>query len=225
MKKLVFISLLLVSAAVSSAQTTNPLCPKATVIGPPGVTNAGDVMEFNAKIDSRSTNLSYIWTVSHGSIEVGQNTNRIVVRTSIADASQNVVATVVVAGAQSGCELVASESGPVAGVLPSCPLDEWGKLKPNDVRGRLDNLFQELSDYPTNSAVIILFLAEKEEPDKKNARLQFIVKHAKFRKIDLDLLIFKLKPSDESSTRIYRAPPGAELPCPECLMISGRELK
>ena len=227
MKLLALLALLVASVLSASAQSTNPLCPKITVIGPAGLTIPGKTMAFSAKIDSVVLKPSYIWTVSHGTIETGQNTNEILVRTSAADEGANSVATVTVAGAQSGCELTASESGPVATrIACGMPADEFGaSLKPNDVRGRLDNFFQQLSNNPDNQGQIFISVAEGEPMDRTNLRLKLIVSHAKFRKVDLDRFIFTFEGAEEGRTRFYRVPKGAETLCPECTTIFGRELK
>jgi hypothetical protein len=203
-----FLTLLAALVVSAGAQAANPLCPKITVVGPASVTVPGDTMSFSAKVEPPLSGLSYTWTVSRGTIESGQNTKEILVRTSIADQRQNLVAAVTVAGAPLGCELIASESGPVD-TMPECGLtsDEFGaSLKPNDVRGRLDNFFQELSNNPDNQGQIFISVAEGESMDRRNSRLKFIVSHAKFRKFDLDRLVFTFEAAEEGLTQLHRVP-------------------
>jgi len=105
-------------------------------------------------------------------------------------------------------------------------VDEWEGLKPNDERGRLDAFFAELSNNPLNTGIVVLLVTEKERFDSGNKRLQFVVKNVKFRKFDLNRIWFVLEHSDESRTKVYRVPPGADLiPCNDtCITIKGGDL-
>jgi hypothetical protein len=210
-----------------SAQSSNPFCPKVNVTGPSGVTNPGETMRFLATVDSRSSDLQFLWSVSGGVIESGQGSKEMIVRTSRADAGQNVHAKITVKGILIGCDAVGTESGPVADLLP-CGLasDEFGpSLKPNDMKGRLDNFFQELANNPSNEGVILFRFTENEQADRTNPRLELIVKHAKFRKVDLARLVFKFEAREDVYTLLYRVPENGAAPCPECVTIHGRELK
>ena len=70
-------------------------CPTLSVSGPAGLTNAGDTMTFTA---SASGDLTYNWTVSAGTIESGQGTPSITVRTAAGMEGTNVTATVKIGG-------------------------------------------------------------------------------------------------------------------------------
>ena len=105
-------------------------------------------------------------------------------------------------------------------------MDEWYDLKPNDIRGRLDSFLAELSNNEFNLGVVVIEVTEKERFDSGNKRLQFVVKHVKFRKFDLNRIWFVIERVGYSSTKVYRVPPGADLiPCSAtCITIKGGDL-
>jgi hypothetical protein len=105
-------------------------------------------------------------------------------------------------------------------------VDEWEGLKPNDERRRLDLFFAELSNNPLNTGVVVLQITEKERFDSGNKRLQFVVKHVRFRKFDLNRIWFVIERTGYSRTKVYRVPPGADLmPCNGvCITIKGGDL-
>jgi len=227
MKRSFFLALLLLIGAVPTfAQTDNRFCPKIRVIGPSGITNPGEKMTFAASVSGAMSSLRYEWTVSQGEIVEGQGTAAITVSgVSGSEAGTNVEAMVKIGPIPSGCSDSASESAPVAAILPYCSLVEWGKLKPNDERAQYDNVFTELANNPTHKAFILLTVGQRERLDSSNSRIKFAVKHAKFRKVDLGRLIFGLVLSDEQRTTIWRLPPGGKPPCEECMIIDGEFLQ
>jgi hypothetical protein len=106
------------------------------------------------------------------------------------------------------------------------PADEWGSSKLNDQRSRLDVAFAEVTNNPKNLGFFLLSITQKERLDSGNKRIQFILKHAKFRKFDASKIWFGLELAEEERTRFYRFPPGAEsnAPCTNCLIIKGGDL-
>src|SRR5688572_21046403 len=148
MRLLGLLLLLLFCAALSDAQLPN--CPTIEIIGPSGVTQPGETMTFAVTLSSTAENIKYMWTVSRGVIEKGQGTQSIVVRTSLDDERQNFIATLTLQGLPPVCNANASEIGPVAELPIGEPIDQFGVLPRNDIRGRLDNFFMELSNTPTN---------------------------------------------------------------------------
>ena len=201
-------------------------CPTLSVIGPPGLTDRGDSMTFRLE-DARS-DLRYSWTVNAGTIIKGQGTPVIVVATDKSIEVVNITATVEVEGLRFDCLKSASGSAPlVPTIVCGLVIDEWEGLKPNDERGRLDSFFAELSNNPLNTGIVVLRVTEKERFDSGNKRLQFVVKHIKFRRFDLNRIWFVLDRSEYGlRTAVYRVPPGADLkPCDGvCITIKGGDL-
>ncbi len=133
-------------------------CGTLSVSGPSGVTNPGDTMSFTATATA-SGNLTYNWTVSAGTIESGQGTPSITVRTTQAMAGTNVTATVTIGGTEARCNCDTEESA-TAGVAPrptAIPVDEYGALKDDDVKARIDNFYIQLNNNPTAKGYIIVY--------------------------------------------------------------------
>jgi len=228
MKRFIFANFILVCCAFANAQSTNSLCPKIGVIGPAGVTNEGDKMQFQANVQPTTANLGYFWTISRGLIESGQGTPAIVVRTDSGDASYQIVAKVSISGIPQGCEASASETGPVYVHDESgMPVDDFGRQKANDIRGRLDNFFQTLNNNPTQIGVVRLIVTKKEPSDRNNSRLKLVIGHAKFRSFDFAQLIFKFEKGDQVRTAFYRLPASRSsgFICTDCPVVFGSDLK
>lgn len=224
MKRLFFICIfLLIAVAPCVAQTEKPACPKIRVIGPRGISNPGDTITFVADVSGNESSLKYEWTVDQGTIIEGQGTPAIFVTSRKGDT--NIKATVRIDGIPSGCENSAVEMAGIAQPPPLCSLDSWSILKPNEERARLDSFFIELQNDPTQNGLILLVVVNKEKLDPTNSRIKFVVKHAKFRKFDVNRLIFSLELSDRRSTTLWRIPPEVEVPCDNCMIINGRDLK
>lgn len=89
--------------AVSAAAQDSPACPSIKVIGPAGITSAGDAMEFRLESDAELNSLRFRWSVDLGVIEKGQDTPAISVQTSRELQGQTVTASVSVTGLPRGC--------------------------------------------------------------------------------------------------------------------------
>ncbi|HKP68705.1 MAG TPA: hypothetical protein VJV05_05440, partial [Pyrinomonadaceae bacterium] len=196
-------------------------CPSIVVVGPAGITTQGDTMTYRVETGRTEGQLSYRWTISAGTIETGQGTPAITVRTHSGMMGLNVGATVKIDGLPSGCENVASGVAPVGGIDCGLASDEWGDLRPNDQRSRLDNFFVELMNNPTHRGVIVLTVTPKDKLDSKNKRVQLAIRHADFRKFDRTRLWFALEKGDEVRTKLFSISPGMDLPCDKCQIIKG----
>lgn len=218
-------SLLLCCLIVATVDVASAQCPALTVIGPAGVTNPGDEMEFRAEINVIGPKVEYSWSVNAGTIVKGQGTARIAVLTDASLAGRSVKATVDVGGLPQNCDRLASEMGGVD-ALPACglPIDEWGEMKPNDERGRLDVFFAELMNNPDHVGVIILQVKAGEKLDPTNSRIQFVLRHVKFRKFNKSRIWFALEVAEEKSTKLYRMRPDTEPPCGNCVIYRGESL-
>jgi hypothetical protein len=189
-------------------------CPTLTVTGPAGITKPGDVMTFTANVVGGPA-VTYNWTVNRGTIESGQGTPSIRVRTSMADAGQNVTATVTLGITDPDCDcgvLQASDLGPVD-TIPTAPLiDEFGALRADDVRARLDAFFIELQNNPGHQGYIINYGTDREIA----ARERLINNHITFRRFDRSRITLVRggagQPGETIYTKLYRVPPGADNP-------------
>lgn len=188
-------------------------CGTLSVTGPAGITNPGDTMTFTANVSGGATP-TYNWTVSAGSIESGQGTPSIVVRTTPEMAGGNVTATVELGGLDAACECprTSQETGGVAPRPGSDLVDEFGKASNDDIRGRLDSFFANLSNNPNDQGYVINYGTAKEIA----AREKLITNHINFRKFDRSRITL-VRGGDTGggvNTKLYRIPPGAENPTP-----------
>jgi hypothetical protein len=192
------------------------VCPTSSITGPAGITQPGDTMTFTANVSGGTQQgpITYNWSVSAGTIESGQGTPSIVVRTTREMAGQSVTATVDLGGLPTcNCPAQLTETAGVQ-AAPTAPLiDEFGALPNDDIRGRLDNFFAELSNNPDNQGYIINY----GTPAQIATRERLIRNHITFRKFDparITIVNGGTSPDGEPRTRLYRVPPGAENPTP-----------
>lgn len=186
-------------------------CPSLSVQGPSGVTNPGDAMTFTA---SASGNLTYNWTVSAGTIESGQGTPSITVRTSAANAGGNITATVTIGGTDPAChcETEKSETAPVQAKPTVTVVEEFGKAPNDDVKARVDNFYIQLNNNPNAQGYIINY----GSPAEIKARKAQINKAIEFRKYDKSRLVWVDGPDNKTgiSTKFILVPQGADKPTP-----------
>lgn len=213
--------MILLVAIGASAQ-----CPTLNVSGPAGVTEPGTSMEFRGVVDAVGLKLHYSWSVSAGFIVEGQGTPQIKVSTDRTMSGVNVTATLEISDSSRGCKAQSSDTSPVAQMMEWESVDEWGNLKDNDQRGRLDAFFAELANNPHHTGLIFLRITERERWGVKNGRVQLILDHTRFRQFDRARIWFCLERGEESRTVVYRFPPErVDFPYKECTMIKGGDLK
>ena len=110
------------------------------------------------------------------------------------------------------CPRTDSESGGIAGFPEAVLVDEFGNLKPDDVKARLDAFFIELQNNPNNQGYIINYGTDREI----TAREKIITTHIAFRNFDRTRITL-VRGGDTGSginTKLFRIPPGAENPAP-----------
>lgn len=190
-------------------------CPSLTVSGPAGITNPGDAMTFTANVSGGSQDtVTYNWSVSAGTIESGQGTPSITVRTSAGDAGGNVTATVEIGGMDPtcGCPSTGSETAPVAAKPTFTQADQFNKATDDDVKARVDNFYTQLNSNPNSQGFIINY-GTPAEIKKRRAQ---IVKAINFRKFDPSRVTFVDGPNNGNGpeTKFYLVPPGADQPQP-----------
>ena len=101
---------------------------------------------------------TYNWTVSAGTISSGQGTSSITVDTA-GTAGQTITATVDIGGLEVACTKTASCSTAVRPVVKPEPVkfDEYGDIRFNDEKARLDNYAIQLQNQPGSTGVIIAY--------------------------------------------------------------------
>jgi hypothetical protein len=226
MKSSILIAIFLMFSQASYAQFAKSACPDISVNGPAGVTTPGDSMAFSVEVKGGRNigPLKYVWETERGVIVEGQGTTGITVRQF--EAGSNVTARVSVSGLSAECTTTAAETAPVEQILCNLPIDMWGNLPLNEQRSRMDVFFVELESNPTSTGFVLLTEGGKDPMSSGRRRISQMIKHADFRKFDATRIIFEVCPSEETSTKLWRVPPGAEFPGDgsECRRFSRSEL-
>ena len=172
--------------------------------------NPGDAATFVVNVSGEGgRELSYNWTVSEGTIESGQGTVAITVRTPLRESRIDLRATVTVGGLLTGCENIAAETASVA-PRPECglPPDQHGKISVNDEKAHLSNDAFFLKQNPNFVMSIILFLELRETRDaalrRRNRIQQYLVN---VRNADPTKIKFYFAEGNETQTSFYLTTP------------------
>jgi len=145
------------TTTVTIAECTGckPPCPTISVSCPADV-DLGAPITFTASIGG-DMNVTYNWTVSAGTISSGQGTSSITVDSS-GLGGQSVTATLEVGGLDPSCSRTASCTTSVkAPNPPAVKFDEYGNIKFNDEKARLDNYAIQLQNQPGSQGYIIAY--------------------------------------------------------------------
>jgi hypothetical protein len=135
-----------------------PPCPTVSV-SCPSQADPGTPVTFTASVSNDSgLSLTYNWSVSAGTISSGQGTSTITVDTANLG-GQTVTATVSLGGADPSCTgTTASCSVTItAPAPPAVKFDEYGNIKFNDEKARLDNYAIQLQNQPGSTGTIIVY--------------------------------------------------------------------
>ena len=183
-------------------------CPTISVIEPKGVTNVGDTAEF--KLDpaiSKVEALEFFWSLSAGTIENGQGTNAITVRTDSKVDAKTLTATVSIKGLPKECENTAKGEAVLYKFQGDILSDEFGRIPLNDQRGRLDSFVMDLIRNPNQIGYVVLNYEKGTKDSEVLKRVRFIKDHIfGFRKLAKDRLVILSEPSERETTKIYRLP-------------------
>jgi hypothetical protein len=136
----------------------NPLvCPNVTV-SCSDMVDAGTPATFTANFQQGTPTVSetYNWTVSAGTITSGQGTSSITVDTT-GLGGQSITATVEIGGVDPTCNRTASCTTPVRQQVGPRKFDEYGNIRFNDEKARLDNYAIQLQNEPSSTGVIIAY--------------------------------------------------------------------
>jgi hypothetical protein len=146
-----------------------PPCPSVTVSCPSEV-EAGQPITFTASVTGEGAPTpTYNWSVSAGTISSGQGTSSITVDTT--GVAQSVTATVTIGGLDPSCNATASCT---TGVKPPprqpTKFDEYGNIRFNDEKARLDNYAIQLQNDPTSTGTIIVYGSCEGEAQSRGDR-------------------------------------------------------
>lgn len=145
------------STTVTVAECTRcvPPCPAVSVSCPSDV-DLGSPITFTSSV-SGDASVTYNWSVSTGTISGGQGTSSITVDTT-GLGGQTVTATVELGGLDPSCSRTASCTTNVrAPNAPAVKFDEYGDIKFNDEKARLDNYAIQLQNQPGSQGYILAY--------------------------------------------------------------------
>ena len=145
------------TTTVTVAECTNcrPPCPTVSVSCPSDV-DEGQPITFTSSVSSDQT-VTYNWSVSAGTISGGQGTSAITVDTT-GLGGQTVTATLELGGLDPACSRTASCSTTVkTPIQPPTKFDEYGDIRFNDEKARLDNYAIQLQNSPGAQGYIIAY--------------------------------------------------------------------
>jgi hypothetical protein len=139
-------------------EPTPPPCPTVDVSCPADVPEKNTIT-FTASVTSGDPSVTptYNWTVSAGTIASGQGTSTITVDTTSVPGGSSVMATVDVGGYDRSCTTSDNCTTQVIRTVVARKIDEYGNIRFNDEKARLDNLAIELQNDPTAQGYIICY--------------------------------------------------------------------
>jgi hypothetical protein len=147
------------TVTVAVCDRCEPPCPTVSVSCPADVA-LGTPITFSAAVSGGPSNMmpTYNWSVSAGTISSGQGTTSITVDTT-GLGGQTVTATVELGGVDPACTRTASCSTQVTAPAVKEPVkfDEYGNIKFNDEKARLDNYAIQLQNDPGSQGYIIAY--------------------------------------------------------------------
>jgi hypothetical protein len=174
---------------------------------------------------------TYNWTVSAGTITSGQGTSSITVDTK-GLGGQTITATVEIGGLDPTCTKTASCSTPIK-APPAKPrkFDEYGNIRFNDEKARLDNFAIQLQNEPTARGAIVGYgSCDAEGNTRANRAKDYLVNTRGIDASRIDVIDGGCLP--ELQVQLWIVPQGATLtqgdaqgvisPCPDCKKKPGK---
>ena len=136
-----------------------PVCPVVSVSCPSDV-GPSEPITFTASVSGGEAGATwtYNWSVSAGTISSGQGTSTITVDTT-GLSGQSVTATVSIGGADPSCTGTTASCTTSIRTPPPNPIkfDEYGNIRFNDEKARLDNYAIQLQNDPAATGTIIVY--------------------------------------------------------------------
>ena len=219
------------STTVTVANCTGcvPPCPTVSVSCPSDV-DQGSPITFTASVSS-DVSVTYNWSVSAGTISGGQGTSSITVDTA-GLGGQTVTATVELGGLDPSCSRTASCTTQIkAPTPPAVKFDEYGNIRFNDEKARLDNYAIQLQNQPGSQGYIIAYGSCAGEAEARAQRAKDYLVNT--RGIDASRLVtVDGGCRSDLAVELWVVPTGATAPaastdniispCPECKKAAPR---
>jgi hypothetical protein len=140
-----------IPAPVIACPTVSVSCPDTGTVGTP--------VRFTANVSGGDPGVTptFNWTVSAGTISSGQGTSSITVDTTGVAGGTTITATVDVGGYDRSCSTSSSCTVNFPRVAVPRKIDEYGNIRFNDEKARLDNYAIELQNDPTSQGYLICY--------------------------------------------------------------------
>jgi hypothetical protein len=134
-------------------------CPTVDVSCPSEPVKPGTPITFTANVSGGDSNVTatYNWTVSAGTITSGQGTSSITVDTTGLPNNSSVTATVDVGGYDRSCSTSDSCTTGITEAPGPRKIDEYGNIRFNDEKARLDNFAIELQNDPMAQGYLVCY--------------------------------------------------------------------
>ena len=214
-----------VTVANCSDCVPNVVCPNLTSTCPDAV-DQGTPITFTANVGPGTPPAStYNWTVSAGTITSGQGTTSITVSTDNLG-GQSVTATLEVGGVDPSCGKTTSCTTPIK-APPQKPrkFDEYGNIRFNDEKARLDNFAIQLQNEPSARGAIVGYgSCDAEGQTRANRAKDYLVNTRGIDAGRIDVIDGGCRP--DLLVQLWIVPQGASLtsgdatdtvsPCPDC---------
>jgi len=203
------------------------VCPNVRPDCPTGEVEQGTPVTFSVNVSGGTPAVTptYNWTVSAGTITSGQGTSSITVNTA-GTAGQSITGTVELGGLDPSCGRTASCTVAVKPPpLKPRKFDEYGNIRFNDEKARLDNFAIQLQNEPTSRGAIVGYgSCDAEGTTRANRAKDYLVNTRGIDAGRIDVIDGGCRP--ELLVQLWIVPQGATLssgdatdtvsPCPDC---------
>lgn len=209
-------TVLLATFGVGAAQTSDK-CHMVSVEVSAKDVDSGMPVVFSAKLNTivPTARPEFKWQITAGTITAGEGTSSITVDT-VGLGGRSIEATVSVSGVSTICSTSATESVRIFDEGPRCGLafDQFGDIKFEDEKARLDNFAIQLINYKEQRGSIIVFAGRQTYANEARERLNRAKNYlVKIRNIDPNqVTTIDGGYREDFQIYLYIIPPGADPP-------------
>lgn len=190
--------------ACDESKPIKPDCPAISITGPARMTSPGETMMFTT-YEPRGFKGPYKWSVNSGTIQSGQGTPSITVRTSNGFDISSITATVELSGLDGTCPNTASRTAFISQGDP-LELDSYGRLGRNDEKARLAIALNYIRGRSTMKAVIAIRVPKNSATNTFASRRRTITTLFRELKAPQNRYVFVDAGKGELSTQIWILP-------------------
>lgn len=201
-------------------------CPVLKITHPPVVLSAVDEpWTFSVEIGSEfeTSNIEYVWKTEGGEIVNGQGTKSI--KAKLNKCENLLKATVEIKGLPSACPSTGSETGVISHncgeLMKPFAFDGYKKIKFEEEKIKIDNLFKKLEEYSIAEGVIEI----QKDADVVN-HIKRLDKYLTQKNYDKSKISYAISDSGRRETWLWLIPANEDLPdCGNCEIIKAEDTK